>query len=265
MVLPAASYFETTELCTSASRIANTPYAIMRKKVIEPLYESWPDWKFWFELAPRMGYQEYFPWKNMNEYLDYLLKPMESVGITAKRLLEDNPEGIVYGAKEYNEYKEKGFRTPSGKIELYSTTLKEAGFDPLPTYIENPESPISTPELYKKYPIVLTSGARMKEFWHSMFRQLPALKAQAPKGLAEIHPDTAKKYKVGDGDMMVVETVRGKMEVRARVTEDILPGIICMPHGWAEYNVNLLTDYKHADPVSGYPALKGELCRIKKK
>jgi anaerobic selenocysteine-containing dehydrogenase len=51
LVLLASSYFETIELCTSAARIANTPYAIMRKKVIEPLYESWPDWKFWFELA----------------------------------------------------------------------------------------------------------------------------------------------------------------------------------------------------------------------
>ena len=80
MILPASSYLETTELCTSASRIANTPYAIMRKKVIEPLYESWPDWKLWFELAKKVGYEEYYPWKDMDEYLDYLLKPMQPLG-----------------------------------------------------------------------------------------------------------------------------------------------------------------------------------------
>ena len=51
------------------------------------------------KLAKKYGYQEYFTWKNLDEYLDYLLKPMEPQGISAKRLLVDNPEGIVFGAK----------------------------------------------------------------------------------------------------------------------------------------------------------------------
>jgi anaerobic selenocysteine-containing dehydrogenase len=264
IVLPASSFFETTEISHSASRLANAPYVIMRKQVIEPLWESWPDWKFWFELAKRMGYEEYFPWKGLDEYLDYLMKPMEPTGITINKLTQENPEGVVYGAKEYGEYQEKAFRTPTGKVELYSEMLKELGYDPLPYYTENPESPISAPELAKEYPLILTSGARMKEFWHSMFRQLPELSRKAPEALAEIHPDTAREYGVSDGDMMVVETTRGKMEIRAKATEDIMRGVVCIPHGWAKSNVNLLTDNKHADPISGYPALKGELCRIKK-
>lgn len=265
LVLPASSYFETTELCTSAARIANTPYAIMRKKVIEPLYESWPDWKFWFELAKKYGYAEYFPWKNMDEYLEYLLKPMEPQGISAKRLLVDNPEGIIFGKKEYGEYKEKGFRTPSGKIELSSKWVADLGYDPLPYYTENPETPYSSPEMAEKYPIVLTTGARIKEFWHSMMREVPGLLKLKPEAEAELHPDTAKKYGIKNGDMMVVKNIRGSIEIKAKVTSDIMPGVLMVPHGWANANVNFLTDNKHADPVSGYPVFKGLLCAIEKK
>jgi formate dehydrogenase (coenzyme F420) alpha subunit len=265
LVLPAASFFETTELSTSAARLINAPFSIMRKKAIEPLYESWPDWKFWFELGKRCGYSEFFPWGDINEYLDNLLKPMEAQGISAKRLLIDNPEGISFGAKEYGEYPQKGFRTPSGKIEFSSQMVAALGHDPLPYYTENPESPYSTPELAKKYPIVLTTGAREKEFWHSMMRQVPDLLALKPEPSAVIHPDTAKKYGITNGDMIVVKNMRGSIDIRAKVTEDIMPGVIVVPHGWAKANINMLTDNKHADPISGYPIYKGLLCAIEKK
>ena len=83
--------------------------------------------------------------------------------------------------------------------------------------------------------------------------------------MAEIHPDTAAKYDINDGDVVNVETKRGGIEIEVKVTEDIMPGVVSIPHGWAQANVNILTDETPADPVTGYPGLKALLCRVKKK
>ena len=63
---------------------------------------------------------------------------------------------------------------------------------------------------------------------------------------------------------MILENRLGSVRLKAEVTEDILPGVVNVPHGCVEANVNLLTDNSVADPVTGYPALKALLCRIKK-
>ena len=51
----------------------------------------------------------------------------------------------------------------------------------------------------------------------------------------------------------------------ARVTEDILPQVVRIPHGWIEANCNVLTFARPADPVTGIPNYKAMLCRVEKK
>jgi anaerobic selenocysteine-containing dehydrogenase len=63
--------------------------------------------------------------------------------------------------------------------------------------------------------------------------------------------------------MAVVETKRGSIEIRVKATEDIIPGVVSIPHGWAQANVNVITDDAPSDKESGYPALKSQLCRIR--
>ncbi len=260
MVLPAATFLERVELCDYYS-LWGVPYVMLRKKVIE-FEECWPDLKFWFELAKRMGYEQHFPWKNIEKATDYVLKPS---GLTVKYLTEEKPSGITYGSVKYKEYEKEGFRTPSEKIELYSKTLEEFGYDPMPTHREPAESPLSNPDLAKAYPLILTTGARLLEYIHSQLRNVPRLRNKMPEPLAEIHTDTAKKFGVGDGKIMLVETRRGIIEIKAKVTEDIVPGVINIPHGWSQANVNILTDEKPVEPIIGYPGLKALLCRVRSK
>jgi len=259
IVLPAATFLERPELSDYYS-LWGIPYVMLRKKVIE-YEECWPDLKFWFELARRMGYEEVFPWKSLEEAIDYVLEPS---GLTVKYLTEERPEGLQYTSVAYRDYEREGFRTPSGKVEFYSETLASQGYDPMPTFRESPESPFSSPELFKEYPLVLTTGARHMEFCHSQQRNVPSLRQRTPGPLAEINPETAAKYDVSEGDRVAVETKRGKIELNTRVTDDIVPGVLCIPHGWAEANVNHLTDDRPAEPTIGYPALKSLLCRISK-
>ena len=162
----------------------------------------------------------------------------------------------------YDNYLKAGFNTPSGKVELYSETLASQGYDPMPTFKASPESPFSGPELLQEYPILLSTGARHLEFCHSQHHNLSGLRQRVPEPLAEINPETAAKYGIGNGAMMVIETKRGKIKIKTKVTRDIIPDMVSIPHRWNEANANILTDSKPADPVVGYPALKSVLCKI---
>ncbi|MDP2647499.1 MAG: molybdopterin-dependent oxidoreductase [Desulfobacterales bacterium] len=259
--LPACSFLERTELFRMYMGL---PLATLRTPVIEPLGESWPDWKFWFELARRIGYGEYFPWQDVEAALAHFLAPS---GITIAELKKDS-RGRFWGeldvVKRY-KFRKEGFPTPSGKVEFYSARLEKLGYDPLPTYHEPVESPLSTPELVKDYPLVFTSGARLPVFTHSMHRNVEILRKLHPDPLMEIHPADAVPLGIVSGDRVRVEALRGTAEFKARMTEDILAGVVHMEHGWGQAaNVNLLTDDENLDPISGVPPFRNGICRVQK-
>jgi len=159
----------------------------------------------------------------------------------------------------------KGFSTPSKKIEIYSETFAKAGFDPLPTYREPDQSPMGDPQLFKKYPLILTTGARNLYYTHTQHRNIQGLKEKNPEPYAEVNPETAVKYGIKNGDRIIVESNRGQIKVKALLTEDMLEGVISIPHGWpGEANVNLLTDVHCREPIMGYPQMKSQLCSIRK-
>ncbi|PIU55228.1 MAG: molybdopterin oxidoreductase [Chloroflexi bacterium CG07_land_8_20_14_0_80_51_10] len=260
IVLPAATFLEASDITDMYGFNYALPYVMLRKRTTR-FAESLPDGEFWLALAKRMGYGEYFPWENVDEVIEYLLEPS---GLTLNLLRDEKPGGLPYGSVRYDQYKESGFRTPSGKAELYSETMKELGYDPLPAYREPLESPISTPELAQDYPLILTSGARSLGNLHSQLRNVQRLRKISPEPTAEISPTTAAEYDIRDGDAIVVETLRGVINTKARVTDDIVANVVNIPHGWADANVNLLTSEAPGDPVSGVPMLKAVLCRVRK-
>jgi anaerobic selenocysteine-containing dehydrogenase len=182
----------------------------------------------------------------------------------------------IRGAVKYQKHKEKGFSTPTKKIELYSTLLEKWGYDPLPQYHEPPESPFSTPELHKDYPYILITGRRLPGFFHSENRQLPWMRELHKDPIVEIHPETAKKEGIHSGDWVIIESPRGKIRQRAKLFAGMDPCIISAEHGWwfpekkdgihgwDESNVNILTDnaYPTCDPAMGATHVRTLLCRI---
>ena len=263
-VLPACTHLEKNGLAYSYNVCHGIPYLMLRKKAIEPLHESWSEFRFWKGLANKMGFAELFPWETDEEVVELELK---STGLSYKELKEEKVAGAYYGMKKYGmeEYERKGFSTPSRKIEIYSETFEKAGFDPLPTYREPDQSPMSGSEFYKKYPLILTTGARILYYTHGQHRNIKALKQKIPEPFAEIHPKIATQYGIKDGDPVVVESNRGMIKVKARVTQDIVEGVVSIPHGWPrEANVNLLTDVHCREPIMGYPQMKSQLCSIRK-
>ena len=254
IVLPAAVFLERPHISFVLR------YTMLNKAVLSPPYECWSDCKFWLQLAKKMDYEEYFPWNSDEEVLDYFMAPS---GLTIKYLRDEHPTGIIPTKEHYGEYEKFGsFRTPSGKVELYSEQLENMGICPLPIYREPPLSPVNTPEIAEEYPLSLISGVRETEFWHSQYHNIPKLIERCPEPRAEIHPDTAAKFGIDDGEPITVETRTGSMDLKADVTADIMPDVVSITHGWAGQNA--LIDDTPADPDSGYAPYTGISCRLRK-
>ncbi len=263
-VLPACSHLEKNGLAYSYNVCHGMPYLMLRKKAIEPLYESWSEFRFWTELGKKMGMEEFFPWKTDEEVIELELK---SSGLSYRELKEEKIAGAYYMEKQYgmDAYQVKGFSTPSKKIEIYSETFEKEGFDPLPTYREPDQSPLGDPGMVEKYPLVLTTGARILYYTHGQHRNVEGLKKKSPEPFAEMNPKTAARFGIKEGDWIIVESNRGQIKVKALITEDMREGVVSIPHGWPrEANVNLLTDVHCREPIMGYPQMKSQLCSVRK-
>jgi len=245
--------------------------------------EAKSDEEIVLELGKRLN-PKAFPWNNVEEMLDWALMEAGQADFSFKDLKE---KVYSYPAFEYKKYEkgllrpdgEPGFNTSTGKIELFVTLFKDWGYDPLPYFEEPPESPYSTPQLFKEYPLILSSGGRSWEFFHSEHRQLPTMRESHPDPLVEIHPDTAEELGIKDGDWVWIENRHGKCKQKAKVTPGILPKVVQAEHGWWfpekpaeepnlfgvwESNINLLTTQCETGPAGYGAPYKNQICKIYK-
>jgi len=186
-VLPIASWLERPYLSTG---LAYDNFIICGEQALPAIvpgeYERWTDYEFCRGLGVRLGQEEHWPWKNLEEVYNYQLQPL---GITYKEFMAKG--GFLFPPNEYRKYEKLGFATPTGKVELYSTILEKLGYDPLPNYKESFENPTSTPELAKAYPLMLITGGRFMPMYHSEKRQVDSLRSKHPHPLVQINPKTA--------------------------------------------------------------------------
>ncbi len=262
IVLPASSNFEFDDIGHFGLPHG---FILARPKIVEPMGESWPDSKILNELGKRLGYGPYF-WNDMGECLDEILKP---AGMTYEDLKNI---GILKGKWDSKGYEKNGFRTPSGKVELYSQRLNEWGYDPLPHYRDLYEPPLSG-----DYPLIFTS-AKDPFYFHSAYRNISSLRKHSPEPIILIHPDTASPLGVGEGDWVSIETRQGTIRQKARLNSEIDPRVIVLSFGWwfperrdldlsgwKESNINILTNSDPPyEPGIGSTFLRAVPCRISK-
>lgn len=263
-VLPAAFWTEIDHLMGFPLVVENLVHA---QRALNSTGNCRQDEWIMDELSRRLG----LPSADMTfrEIFDHQLSPL---GITFDELAQ---KVTHYPPHVYRKYESSGFRTLSGKVELYGAFLKRIGYDPLPSYVEPPESPISQPELLKRFPFILITGGRRREFFHSEHRQIKPLRKLRPDPLAEIHPTVAGRLGICEGDWVIVSSPRGEIRMRARVTDNIHPDVISVDHGWwfpersgegfglFESNANVLTnDGPPYDPAFGSYQLRGLLCNV---
>jgi anaerobic selenocysteine-containing dehydrogenase len=230
IVLPAATFLE-----KDGVRSWWVPLQTINKAL--KVEECKPDIEINFELAKR--FDPDFRWDNIHELFDEILEPS---GMTFKELQKKGwafpPEG--HPSAPYHRFekgllrpdRKPGFKTPSGKMELYSTLREEWGYEPVAHYEEPPFTPVSRPDLFKEYPLILSTGRRSPVYFHAEHRNIPWLRNIDPDPVIEIHPDTAKSLDIGNGEWVWVENWLGKCKLKAKVTLIVPPWMVMAAHGW---------------------------------
>jgi len=229
LVLPVATSPERDSL-----RAWWRPYRAM-VKVLQSSEDIKTDEEIILELGKRLEPDE-FPWETVKDLFNWALAKGNK-GLTFENMVEN----VYWWPKfEYRKYEKcllredgnPGFNTISGRAELYLNLFENFGIQALPFYDEPPESPYSRPDLFKEYPLILTTGARSWVFFHSENRQQASARQIHPDPLVQMHPDTAAKYGIENGDWVWIENHRGRCRQRAKLTPIIDPKFIQADHGW---------------------------------
>jgi anaerobic selenocysteine-containing dehydrogenase len=283
-VLPAASFLEMGNLANDFKhRPRGKLHLQYRPAVVSPLAERRSDTWIVFELAKRLGFAGDFWDGDVEAAYEYELA---GTGVSLSQVKASGGGITLSLAPRYEKYSApdgngapRGFNTPDKKVDLYSHSFAAHGFAPLPEYTEPLISPVSRPDIAAEYPLVLTN-AKFTTFIHSQLRGLPSLRKASPEPTADIHPETAAPYGIKDKEWMIVESPRGSIRAKARVTDAITPGVVCCQHGWwqdckdlklsgydafgsASANPGLLIGSDTADPISGSLPHRSYLCRVR--
>ena len=273
IVLPAALWPEVDSLFCMPE-FGDQAMLAMRKVI--QVGECRSDQDFMRQLCARMGLD--YGADSQEELLDRSLAEMgrrrpEYAGMTWDTFKD---MGYLVPERTYLNYKKRGrFDTPTGKFELWSTVTEKAGGDPLPDWTEVPESPVSRPDLAERYPLVLTTGSRIQQYFISNNRQVKSLRRRAPFPIVTMHPDTAAALGVGEGDWVWIENQRGRVTQKAHLEPELDPRVVNAQMGWwypeadapgydwEVSNINVLTaGAPPCDGVNGAYQLRALLCRV---
>ncbi|MFI4986061.1 MAG: molybdopterin-dependent oxidoreductase [Alphaproteobacteria bacterium] len=284
IVLPVSSAWERDGLRVGfeVSQAAET-LVQYRAPVIAPLGEARSDSAIVFALAERLGLGNSFWRGDIDAGYRQILAP-SGVSLEALRAA---PEGIrvpletrfrKYAGDGYGSA--TGFATPTRKVEVYSELFLAHGQAPLPAFVEPAVGPLSRRDLARHFPLVLTS-AKTPQYCHSQHRNLPRLRRHVPHPLVEMHPETAAKRGIAEGDWVAITTPHGRIRARARLRASLDARVVAGQHGWWQAcrelglpgydtfgpesaNYNAVINADAVDPISGAPAHRSFLCEVSK-
>ena len=207
-------------------------YLMCNNPAIPPVGESKPNSEIFRLLAARMGYTEPAFGETDEQIAARALESDHPAlrGITLERLRRDGwarlnlPETFV-------PFAEGGFPTPSGRCELFSAALADAGLDPVPAYTPPRESRRTAPERARRYPLALISPPA-HSFLNSSFANLPRFQRDEQEPTVIIHPDDAGLRGLHDGAYVRVYNDRGEVRLRAVVSDRARSGVAVAPSIW---------------------------------
>jgi len=271
-VIPTASWLE-RPFCGEA--MVGMHGIVAGERAVDPLGDRRHDYDFWRGLACRLGQEEHWPWKTIDELNDFRL---HRLGMTHEELVRKG--GLKPYWRQYRKYRRQGFATESGKLEVYSLALERLGASPLPYCREAPAPASHDADSSARFPLLLIAGTRSRQMFNSEQRQKGLSMREAhPDPLVQIHSATAAAHGISDGDWVTIETPAGSIRQRASLTDKILKYLVSCELGWwfpeksaeslhgaFESNANVLTLDAPAwcDPLTGGWTNHGIPCRIEK-
>ncbi|ULQ52814.1 nitrate reductase [Flavihumibacter fluvii] len=257
VVLPAAGYTEKTGTMTNAERRIS-----LLEKIIDPPGEALPDAEIICRFAKKMGFPGFDYASPEAIYKEHVaLTKNTSIDISALdyELIRSNhtvqwPYGIAGNMTGTPRlFTDKKFHTLSGRARLH-------GFPD-----DNTSEPVSP-----AFPLVLTTG-RIRDQWHTMTKtgKVNRLKQHISQAFIEIHPDDARSRSIRDGDLVEINSARGEVRVKAKLSPTIKKGVVFLPMHWGKLLNNDLNRANNltsnlVDPLSKEPDFKFSVVQVKK-
>ena len=272
IVLPATTFFEHKDLQKGYGHY----YLQVSNQAIEPLGECRSNVELFRALAERMGFQEDCFRESVDEMIDLALDSKDPwmEGISRERLEQGQvrlnlgapdtaaadlcsarpgqrpgPTRANPAAEPFLPFAQGGFRTPSGKAELYSEAVKALGLDPVADFTPPSESRHGKRE--NSLPLELLAR-KSDNFLNSTFTNVPSVQEMEEPGLLEICAEDARARGIADGDPVRVFNRRGDIVLNARVDGKVQPGVVSASLNWAKMtpgfkSINALTSEKLTD------------------
>ncbi|MDA3979803.1 DMSO/selenate family reductase complex A subunit [Gallibacterium sp. AGMB14963] len=247
ILLPDCTTSEQMDFCLDAY-VSNMAYIIFADQAVKPPFECKNIYDMMSALAEKLGVKEQFTeGRTQEEWLRHLyeqsranlpelptFEEFRKQGIFKKV----DPKGFYVAYKEFREDPEKNpLQTPSGKIEIYSERLAEIAktweldkdevIHPLPIHVDSFEH-YGDP-LMEKYPLQL-SGFHYKARTHSTYGNVDVIKEANPQEMW-INPIDAEPRGIKNGDLIRVFNDRGEVQIHAKVTPRIIPGVVALGEG----------------------------------
>ncbi len=256
VVLPASSWLERDQVVEFNSFLA-------ARTAQARVGECRSDEEIILGLAARLGLEAHF-WASLREALDHKLAPLglDWPGFVARHYLA--------GRHESFKYRQRGFRTRSGKVNLCAAGLRAMGYEPLPVF-----RPVDSDDRSPDAGTYVLTSHHSAHYFNSEFRSLPGLRRREPDPLVELHAQAAARLGVRDGDWVSVEAHGGKARFRVRLSDALDPRVVCVAaswwypelasdEAWRRSNLNLLTREENAGDELGSSNLRGFACRLSK-
>jgi thiosulfate reductase/polysulfide reductase chain A len=265
VVLPECTYLERYDDLRNSS--FREPSIALRMPAAKPAFESKPAWWIAKEIGERLGLHDYFSYKNYEEVIDWQLKQMGS------SLSELQKTGVIKVNRTkpvYSDGGEMSFKTPSGKIELYSSAFADAGFDPMPVYKAHPEPP---PGYYR----LIYGRAPMHTFSRTANNQ--NLIDLMPENAVWVNPRVARIEGLQAGEKVFLKNQDGVVSsfpVKVRVTERIRWDSVYLVHGFGHSRKELSKAFGRGasttelitkvmiDPTMGGTGMRGNFITFQK-
>lgn len=232
VILPECTYLERYEPVFDMSGL--TPRYVLRQPVISPVY---PDTKsasqIYKELGETMGFGQYFPYKDMEDYLNQQLMPS---GLSLSQLKEKGvwvPEGMPsFYAREKDPQAplENVLFSHNKKINIFSEEIEEATGEGVPVYVSHPQPQEGEFRFVQGKVAVHTNAGTAN---------VPVLNELMPINTLWINTESAKKLGIKDGDEIKIVSSINEHQGKAKVTEAIRPDTVFAYHGFGRISPEL--------------------------
>jgi thiosulfate reductase / polysulfide reductase chain A len=231
-VLPESFYLERDE-AVDTKHGGRRAQVTIQQQVIKPVFDTRSGMRIISELAKHLGAGRYFEFTT-DDANRLRLQPL---GVTLEELKK---KGVLSVGEEWKEGFEK-LSTPSGRVEIYSRTLENLGFPPIPRW----EEPLVSPDPRDPQSFRLLHG-KQSIHTHAMTANDSHLMAVSRRyDLIRLWVNSERGQRLGlkDGDWVRVKSMVGEGRIRVRLTEGLHPSCVWLPSGYGTFSKHLKTAY----------------------